>query len=256
MRFAKLLFNLLLGVSMSATFAAPQSVPKDSQALAVLQQAVPAMGGTVPSDSTANGTVTTVAGSLTENGNIVILTRGADQTSEQTLTPHGSRVVYSRGQASQITGSNLTSLSLELAVASQCPDFPLPLLAGALNDSDFAFQYVGQETVNGVSVLHIRFWNSFASQPALQQLAEFSVRDLWVDATTGLPRKLAYSRREAQGAAPRIPVEVFYSNYRNVGGVLYPFLIQKSFNGTPWATVTISSVAFNTGLTDSDFPVQ
>src|SRR5207244_9922593 len=52
-------------------------------ALAVLQGAFAAMGGSVPSDSTANGTVTTVAGSQTESGSVIILTRGTDQTSEQ-----------------------------------------------------------------------------------------------------------------------------------------------------------------------------
>jgi hypothetical protein len=52
------------------------SIQRDPQALVILQGAVAAMGGSVPSDSTANGTVTTVAGSLTENGSVIVLTRG------------------------------------------------------------------------------------------------------------------------------------------------------------------------------------
>ena len=94
------------------------------------------------------------------------------------------------------------------------------------------------------------------STPRLRHLAGFSVKELWIDASSRLPRKLAYERRAASGAAPRIPVAVFFSDYRNVGGVLYPFRIEKSLNGTPWATITIQNVAFNTGLTDADFPVE
>jgi hypothetical protein len=145
---------------------------------------------------------------------------------------------------------------MELALTSQSPDFPLPFLAAALSSPDMTFQFVGQESLNGRVVNHVRFWNTFASNSSLQSLADFTAVDLWVDAATGLPARLSYLRRAAGGAAPRIPVDVYYSNYQNLGGVLYPFLIQKSLNGTPWTTITISSVAFNVGLTDSNFPVQ
>jgi len=119
-----------------------------------------------------------------------------------------------------------------------------------------AFLYVGPETLNGASVQHIQVWNTFASKPHLQQLAAFSVKDIWFDTSSGLPVKIAYSRRAGGGSVPGIPVEVFFSNYTNVSGVLYPFQINKSYNGTPWQTITIQSVSFNTGLTDAQFQVE
>jgi hypothetical protein len=242
-------------------FAVPQqppvAIPRDPQALAVFQQAIIAMGGSVPSDSTATGTITTVAGSLTETGAIVIRTRGTDQTVEDIQTPHGSRLTYSRGEAGRFTAALSTSLQLELAVTAQCPDFPLPLLASILTRPDMAYRYVGLETsAGGSSLHHLQFWNSFASNPRLQSLAALSVRDVWIDASSGLPQRISYSLRPAQGAEAAVPMDVFYSDYRNVGGVLYPFSIQKSWNGTPWATIRISSVSFNGGLADSDFAVQ
>ncbi len=241
-----------LGVLDSGQQAAQQVSP----ALAVLQQAVVAMGGTAPSDSTANGTITTVAGSLTENGNVVILTRGTDQSSEQIQTPSGFTVIYSRGEANQDTAASVQILPLERAVTCQGPEFPLPLLAGAIANQDTAYSYVGLETLNGLPVHHIQFWNSFASSPKLQQFSGFSVRDIWIDAASGLPQQLSYQRRDGGGATPAIQFDAFYSDYRIVGGVLYPFSIQESVNGTPWATITIQSVAFNTGLTDANFQVQ
>jgi hypothetical protein len=249
-------FGFILQTAAAQSQTAATTPTQDPRAVSVLQQSVRAMGTTAPSDSTATGTITTVAGSLTENGTITILTRGMDQTSEQIQTPHGSTIVYSQGQASTVSGSTPTTLPMERAVTSECAFFPLVLLADALNNADTGSKYVGLEPLNGASAHHIQFWNSFTSTPKLQVVANFSVRDLWIDAGSGLPIKVSYTRRDTGGASPGIAMEASYSNYRNVGGVLYPFSIQESFNGTPWATITIQSVTLNTGLTDSNFPVQ
>ena len=252
-----LLCCVLIPASLSAqqsTTAAPVSNP---QALALIQKAFALMGGTFPSDSMASGTVTIVEGSLTTTGTIRILTRGSNQSSEQILTPDISdTVVYSQGLSQETAGSTSTALPLERAVTSLSPDFPVVVLGAALNNRDSVFQLVGSETVDGVAVQHARFWNSFASTSYLQQLAPLAVYDLWIDATSGLPFKLSYRQHEGGGDAPSAPVEVYYSDYRNVGGILFPYLVKKSFNGTPWATITIENVTLNIGLSDSNFPVR
>jgi len=262
MRVTRLLFfvsiSFLLSISLAAQLAATQqstpSVQRDPQAVTVLTQSIAAMGGSVPTDSVATGTVTLVAGSLTETGTIGILTRGVDQSSEQIQTPSVThKIIYSRGQANDIHGTVIRT-QLELAVSSQSPDFPLPLLAGALNNIEMSFQYVGLETLSGAPVHHIRFWNTF-SEPWIQHLTEFSRKDLWLDAASRLPIRLSYEWREAYGAAPRISVDCYFSDYRNAGGALYPFLIKKSLNGTPWITITILNAKLNMGLSDADFPV-
>jgi len=261
MKRASLVFFLSLAISSAAAPQTPQPAQttpaRDSQAVAILGQAVRAMGSSAPSDSTATGTITRVAGSLTENGTITILTRGTSQTAEQISVPSGqTAVIYSNGQAMETTPSGSSTAVMELAVTDQCPDFPLPWLVAALNNSDESLQYIGQETLNGAAALHVQATNTFASQPKLQKLAAFSVQDVWFDAASGLPVKLAYTRQAGGGAVPRIPVQVSFSNYSNVGGVLYPMQVQKSYNGTPSQTITIQSVSFNTGLTDAQFPVE
>ncbi len=239
MRFQSAVPLLFSCVFLPVSAPAQQAPQRDPQALVVLQHAFAAMGATVPSDSVATGNVTLVAGSKTENGTIRILTRGLEQSAEQVQTPDGSRsVVYSQGRANRIDGSGTTAFTLELAASSQTPNLPLVLIATALNNPDAAFQYIGLETLGSAQVHHLRLWNTFSSNSKLQPLAEFTVRELWIDAATGLPRKLFYNRREARGAAPKIPLEVFYEDYRNVGGMFYPFLIKKSLNGTPWADLT------------------
>jgi hypothetical protein len=215
------------------------------------------MATNTPSDSSASGTVTLVEGSTTESGSIQILTLGTNQTAETLNLQGGQRaVVYSNGNAKETYGNQSVIPPMELSVTDQCVDFPLPLVLLALNNPDESLQYVGGETVNGSSARHVRLWNTFASKPSLQALASFSTTDYWFDSTSGLLLKIAYSRRPGGGSAPSFPVEVTFSNYTNVNGVLYPFQINKSFNGTPWQTITIQSVSFNTGLTAAQFQAE
>ena len=238
--------------AVSSTVQTPQ---RDPQAVSAIKNAIAAMGK-VPLDSTASGAVTLVEGSTTSSGSIRILTRGTDQSAESIqLTGQTRLSIYSKGSACEGFSGNAAAVSMESSASSQNPDFPLPLLAAAWNDPDFSFQYVGQETLNGSAAYHIRLFDSYASNPGLQPLSEFTAKDLWVSAVTWLPQRIAYQRRDGGGDVPRIAVEISYSDWRNINGVMYPHQIQKSWNGTPWATITIQSVAFQTGLTDNDFPV-
>jgi hypothetical protein len=256
MRVIPLLAAIFLYSAQSSSQQTPAPAQRDPQALAVLQSSIVSMG-VLPRDSTASGTVTIVEGSSTSSGTIQIQTRGLDQTSEQLQLPSISRVVvYSKGEAAETIGTQTQYLQAELAVTSQCPAFPLPLLVAALNNPDTALQYVGLESENGLPVHHLRYWNSFASHTKLQFLADFTTTDLWINANTGRPQLLSYFRRAGRASEPRTTVDVYFSSYQNVGGIAYPFLVQKSLNGSSWMTITITNVAFNTGLTDSSFPVQ
>lgn len=236
----------------ATTTSTPQ---RDPQAVALLQQSVSAMG-TPPSDSTATGSVTTVAGSLTQQGTITILTRGSIQTSIQFQMPNNPwTVVFASGQANRLETTQTAVYSLELAASSQCLYFPLPYLAGILNNPDYSIQYVGQETVGSSTANHIVVQNTFNSSPTQQFLSPFTAADIWIDASRALPVKIAMIRRDGGGSAPKIPISVVYSNYQTVSGVRYPFTIKEYITETLWATTTIQSVTFNSGLPDSNFQV-
>lgn len=236
---------------------APVVPTRDPTAIALLQEAVGAMATSAPSDSSATGNITIVEGSTNENGSISIQTLGTSETAEIINLPDSQRsVIYSNGRAKEVNGTQSVNLPLELIVVDECADFPLPLLSAILDNQDESFRYIGQETLNGTPVEHIQVWNSFASKPHLQNLAPLSMRDIWFDSASHLPVRVAYSRRAGRGAVPAIPVEIDFSGYKNVDGVFYPFQINKSYNGTPWQTITIQNVSFNTGLTDAQFQTQ
>jgi len=256
-RFFPFLVLTSMTLLIAAAILAQQAPQRDAQAVYMVAQSVSAMGGIVPPSSLAVGAMDLVEGSSQETARIRTVTRGLEESREEFQTSQGLRgAVYSRGFAAELSNTGLKPTSMEFAASSQSPCFPLILLASALNNPDFTFEYLGQESLDGSPVHHIRFWNTYRSDSRLQHLADFSVKELWIDAFSGLPRKLAYDQREAAGAAPSIRIEAYYSDYRNVGGVLYPFLIRRSYNGTPWATIRIENVTLGIALSDSDFQVR
>jgi hypothetical protein len=240
-----------------ASAGAQSAEISDPQALTALRSAWVAMGGLVPNDSTAQGTISITAGTRTESGTYTLLTRGTTQSSEQIAATYTNQtLIYSNGGSALTVNQTTQSLSMEASQSSQSAVFTLPLLAQLLSTPGIIVQLVGMETVNGASCEHFRTWNSFSSHPKVQFLSDFTTKDFWIDSASGLVKRLSYKIREAGGDAPITIMDVYYDDYRSVSGVLYPFLIHKSWNGTPWATITIQTVEFNTGLTDSNFPIQ
>jgi hypothetical protein len=232
------------------------SAQRDPQAVALLQKSISVMG-VPPSDSTATGSVTTVAGSATQQGTVTILTRGLAQTSIQFQMPDNPwTVVFASGQANKLETTQTTVYPLELAASSQCLYFPLPFLSSILNNADYSVQYIGQENLGSSTANHVVVQNTFNSTPTYKFLSPFTVADIWIDASSGLPLKIGMIRRDGGGSAPKIPISVVYSNYQTVSGVRYPFTIQEYVTETLWATINIQSIAFSTGLTDSSFPVS
>jgi len=247
---------LLFPIAAQQTSTTAQSPQRDSQATALLQAAIQAMGGTAPSDSVALGSVSLLEGSLTTSGTIRILTRGTIQTSVQVqANAKAWSVVYSNGQATRTEERSSTVLPLELAATSQSAYLPLPFLSHLLGNPDVAHEYMGPETVSGELVQHIRTWDTFSSTPSLHFLSGFTVTDIWFDTSTNLPKTVSFVRRDGGGSTPKIPITVSYSEFQKVNGVVYASQIQESVNGTPWATIMLRSIAVNTGLTDADFPV-
>ncbi len=256
MRFLRIVLPVLITPWMFPLNA--QDPPqRDARALAVMQQSLAVMGGSVPTDSVATGRVSLIEGPDTDEGQVRLLTRGLDQFAERISTGTRLRAAsYSRGRAKSENELSAKTESLIWATSSHVPSFPAVLVGASLSNSDFAFEYIGLEKVGASNAHHIRVWNTFSSQPKLRMLAPFTEKHIWIDAASGLPLKVYCEQRSAGGAVPAVPVEVVYSDYRNVNGVLYPFHIEKSLNGSLWATITIERVALNSGLADADFPVR
>lgn len=234
----------------------PVTPSRDPQTVLLLQKSIATMAPTVPADMTATGNTTIVEGSDTTQGSIKIRTRGAAETLVQFESASKAwTVIFANGEANRIESSATAYLPLELTSSTKSLHFPLPYLLGLLNNPDYSLSAVDQVTVESTFCNHFTVRNTFASQPSLQFLSDFTVADVWLDASTGVPVKISTTRRYGGGSSPRIPISTVYSNYQVVSGVQFPMTIKEYITETLWATTTIQSVVFNTGLTDGDFPI-
>ncbi len=239
--------------------AAQQRPLRDPQALSVLAQSLTVMGGAAPGDSVASGNVTFYVGGGEEKATLRVVTRGLRQYQQEVVTSSRQRVLtFSRGRATSHDGTDSEKLLSHNAVNDYCPYFPLASIMADLNNPDLAVQYLGVESLDGASAHRIKLWNTFASDSELaaNNLGHYTVTEAWIDATSLLPRKLAFSVFAREAPNEPIPVEIIYSAYGNFGGVLYPTRILKNFNGTPYCLIEIQQVLLNVGLTETDFAVK
>lgn len=229
-----------------------------SEAMTLLQSTVQVMGGNSVTDSTVTGTVTQTAGSLTTTGTVSILTRGTEQSREDiTWSDCTDSNIYSSLASVRVTCGNSVALSMEETVTNQDAYSPASLLAHFANESDSSIQIIGTEVVNGINTTHLQISESFSTDTSLQAIAQYSVRDLWIDNTTALPVQLQYVQWTGQGSVDQHRAFLLqYSNYQSSGGFVYPSSIQVNLNGVPWRAITLTSVSLNTGLTDTNFPVD
>lgn len=235
--------------------AAPQSDPRAVQAIS---SALSAMGTEIPIDSSASGSVVVVEGGATKSGTIEILTKGQTDSLEQlTLGNTTSKSLYTSNSVNDSAHASAhLPYPLELAATAQSALFPFPLLTAIHSSPDTAYQYIGEELLEGTPCRHIRIWNTYASQPDLQSLSLYTYRDIWFSSSTSLPVQIAYTSTDGSGDFPKISVVVSFSNYQIKNGIQYPFTISKSINGIPWMTITITNVAFATGLSSSTFSIE
>lgn len=223
---------------------------------AILQSAVDAMGGTAPLTSDTTGTVTIQEGGSTRTGTIEVLTKTLQESNDTIDAERHEEHIYNNQSAADVLGTQKTRLPKELMLSTQTMLFPLVLFQSMLSNSDLTYAYVGQEVVDGVMCDRITITNSFSSQPDLADLASMSVKDIWIGQTSKYPIKIATLRCFGRGAIYQVPLEVHYSDFRDVGGPRVPYHIEESLNGSSWRTISFSGVTLNGAISDDRFGLE
>lgn len=233
----------------------PQSPVHDPQAVTILENALKAFGGVIPSATVATGNVTIFESTGTESGTIKVLMRGT-QSLEEIQTDSDQRIaVFSKGVSSETRNGVSIQLPSQETVNRQCPDLLQPYIAWALNNPMMSLKYLGDEAIGTATAHHVLVWNTFATAPPWQQaLASYTERDIWFDGSTGLPIKVTYLVY-VDALKARVPLNIFYSNYEESSGVTYASTVEKRITDSPWITIKFSGLLTNTALVDSDFPV-
>ena len=241
----------------------PEPIKSDPQAIALLAQAVAALQGAATiTDVTLSGSARRVAGSDDETGSAVFKAI-VDGSSKLTLNlPSGT---HSEVRANSDNGpvgswSGPDGMSHPLAYHNLFTDagvLPTLLLVGFAKSSAVV-SLVGPETRDGANVLHLSAYQQIAAfagtDPSLSQ--RLSQTEIFLDATTLLPRAIAFNVHPDNDSLLDIPIVVDFSDYRSVKGAQVPFHIQKSINNSLALDLQLSSAAINTGLSTTDFKVQ
>ncbi len=244
-----------------ATHAVGQNLPaSDPQALAYAAQSIAALtGGTRISDATLTGSVTW-NGADNDTGTATLSALGTGESRMDLALTRGTRTEIRDASTGLPQGQWVSESGLVGPIAyHNCATDAVwffPALGSLSVGPNTVLSYVGQESRNGAAVQHLQsyiFQSRRTSGVSWQQL---STTDFYLDATTLLPVAIAYNVHPDNDAITNLAVEVDFSNYQTVTGITVPMRIQKYLQGGILVDVTVSTAAFNTGLTLSTFAIN
>jgi len=266
--------SLLTAVLLSACLVIPASLAaqaspsastapaaSDAQAVALVQRALAAVVGSgAVSDVTLTGTVQTIAGSDNETGTATATAMAAGN-SKLSLSlqagPNGEVRTASGGVTAGVW-SGTDGVSHAMVEHNLMTDptwfFPAFTLGNVASSQAFVLSYIGPETHDGLSVVHVSAAQTFpTASPLLQHLSQM---DLYLDPGTLLPVVLAFNSHPDSNALLDIPTEIRFSSYQAVNGIQVPFHVQKYLNGGLILDLQFSNATLNAGLTAASFQLQ
>jgi hypothetical protein len=215
-------------------------------------------GGNSISDVTLTGNVTWNSGA--DSGTATLRALGTGESRMDLVLSEGTRTEIRDAQTGNALGKwvNPDSSSGYFAFQNCLTDavWFFPALGSLAAGQNVVLSYVGQETRNAESVQHIRSYVYQSNPPPGVSTQQLSTMDFYLDAGTLLPVATVFTAYPDTGAGTNIKVEIDFSNYQSLSGVLVPLHIQKYSQGNLLADITVSGAAFNTGLPLSLFKVN
>jgi hypothetical protein len=241
---------------------ASTSATQGPTAVSLATYSIGALSGRVQiADITLTGTATRTAGSDTGSGTATLKALGTSNSRMDLSLSDGTFSEIRTAQNGAPQGQWLAaSGSYNNMAAHNCLTdtawfFPALTILSQLSNPNLLATYIGQETKAGVAVYHLRLSIQSPNDPTglLQQL---SVEDLYLNASTYLPVALVFQTHPDSDALTNILVEVDFSNYQSINGVLIPLSVRKYLNGSLFLDITIQSAVLNSGLSQSAFAAQ
>jgi len=244
---------------------APSATTQPQASTLLAQSAVALAGSVAISDVTLTGTAQSVAGSDDETGTVVLKAMaGGESRMDLTLSNGIRSEVRSLDSNGSPLGAWSGSDGVQHAIAyhNLLTDsswfFPALTVRRLANLIGLIGTYVGQETLNGQSVLHVSFVRppAVVTAPNAAVMQHLTQMDLYLDPTSVLPVALSYAVHADDNELLDIPVQILFSNYKAIGGVEIPFHVQKLLNGSLSLDLQVQSAQMNSGLSASSFGIQ
>jgi hypothetical protein len=275
---------LICAVLVLATTVVGQGASgSDPQATALLQRALAALTGGAPvTDATLTGTARRIAGSDDETGTATLKATASGDSRIDLSLPSGNRAEIRNHAGRPLPGSVPPNLS---AAATQVPQpvgawsgsdgalhvttgqnllseptwfQPALTLSRLVSSPLYVLSYIGPETRDGQTVVHISAWQASPTAPAavVTLVQRLSKMDIYLDSTTLLPVALAFNAHPDNNALVDIPTDIRFSDYRTENGILIPFHVQRYFNHGLVLDLQFGNAALNSGLVSAAFDIQ
>jgi hypothetical protein len=269
MRLARLLLSFVLSalflIPSDAQQSSPPSAPsqtaqRDPQALAILSQAVASSGGltalTAIQDIKGIGTITYYWAGQDVPGSVSLYGKGLNQFRMDATLPDGVRSLIINGPTGALISQDgqRTKLPYYSIMTGGTLAFPLVRIAAALTDSSTSLSYLGPVSWNNSQALKLHVAPSvdpsLRVDSRLKGLGEF---DLYLDPTSNQLVEIAERVWWGGDLTQTYSREILFSNYALLSGLSVPLSISEKFGGQQTWSLSLTSVAFNTGLSDSLF---
>jgi outer membrane lipoprotein-sorting protein len=230
-----------------------------------VNQALAAAGGVdvirAIKDYTATGTMTTgTAGQTSANPiSLTIMGQGPSQFRMDSNASEGvtSWAMYHGKVSTLATDGHVIPSTTISPLSPSTLIFPHLLLASALNTPMLSLTYKGVVQINGNSAhdIQVLLATPQGVDPKLWR-GSLSAVDVLVDTSTFQVLATRDMIRTIRNNQYGYSHEIQYSDYTTTNGVSMPYSISESMNGQQPRALRLSSISFNSGLTDSQFQLQ
>lgn len=268
MRFARTFVLAFLFLTLAFPVVGQQTATSTTQsspqALTLLSQSLAALTGSqAVTDITLSGTARRIAGSDDESGTATVKALAGTGARIDLSLPSGSRSELRNTSSAEPVGSWSGPDGVQHAISNHNlftdPGwFPAFAISSLLSAPNAVITYLGPETHDGQSVIHIRASQQFqfGSAQTTSLMQHLTQTEIFLDPNTNLPVALAFNTHPDNDAGLDIPVEIRFSNYRSVSGTQIPFRVQKFLNNSLLLDLQFTSAQPNGGLSAGLFNVQ
>ncbi len=238
---------------------APPTAPGlDAQSAAVLATCKTALGAGASAqilDSVIQATVSNPDNSSATPGTVTIKAKGTDMVRWEGTSGGKTYVtIAARGQQKHQVGSGWATDASANAIHQRMTHLPALLIGQEMARGDLWGQYVGQETLGGQTVHHVKLARvSTLGSPVDAQLTQNSEIDVFINTQTGLIAKIRFIHHSETDWRLGTPMEIYYDNYQTVNGMLIPYHQRTIISNSIKTDLNITSAQFNVGLADTVF---
>jgi hypothetical protein len=208
--------------------------------------------GVAIQDSVATGSISFADG---QKGTLRIETKGLNrQRFELTIGTTEITTIYNSGTGYSAQGSS-PRRRLPVWVSQYRRPEHIPALSRIADyqQPTSALRYAGLETLSGISVHHIKLTSAPTDSTPAEIENLISEFHAFIDSHSYLVVKTITFDFSPEVMENRSKVETYFSDYRNVNGLLVPYRVTRYVEGQLYSDFVLTNVALNVGVSDADF---